>query len=56
VAPRAISLRKEINGVRADLLVCTAEVQDLRRTLTSLRAELDHLRDKSEADTQYEQI
>jgi hypothetical protein len=46
VAPRASSVRQEISGVRADLLACTAEVQDLRRILTSLRAELDHLREK----------
>jgi len=35
-----------IDGVRAELQTCTQQLDDLRRTVTSLRAELDYLREK----------
>jgi uncharacterized coiled-coil DUF342 family protein len=35
-----------IDDVRAELQTCTQQLDDLRRTVTSLRAELDYLREK----------
>jgi hypothetical protein len=35
-----------IQRLDASVKACEAEVQDLKRMVTSLRAEIDHLRDK----------
>jgi hypothetical protein len=44
--PRGPVWEAEMGIVRADLRTCMADIQDLRRVITSLRAELDHLREK----------
>jgi chromosome segregation ATPase len=35
-----------LGDVRTQLQACTQELDDLRRTVTNLRAELNHLREK----------